>query len=91
MSNVTAPLMSLAQSLHSLSQKMAGSDERRHRVLAAEINAYSLAMAISSNRAQDMVKRIYAVTNKVAMCDPTDDTDFEQTMSEAVALLSDLS
>jgi hypothetical protein len=90
MSNATAPLMSLADSLDSLRQRLGATDERKYRVLRGELNARSLSMSITQDHSNQMVQRIVDVTAHVAVCLPIDANDFERTVIDVEELLQDL-
>lgn len=89
MSNASAPLSSLADSLDSLRQRMKPTDGRKQRVLADELIARSLAMSLQNDVGAAMLTKIRILADRVSVVDP-DTEAFKQVMGDVEAMLASL-
>jgi hypothetical protein len=90
MSNASAPLSSLADSLDSLRQRMSPIDQRKHRVLAAELIARSLAMSLVDDVSLQTVNEIRILADRVSVVNPDDTAEFDAVLDAVEALLGAL-
>ena len=90
MSNASAPLRSLGDSLDSLRQRIKPTDDRKMRVLRAELTAYSLASSLENDVSRDIIDNIIETTNAVASLNPSDRDLFEVVMDRVEKLLLSL-
>ena len=90
MSNASAPLRSLGDSLDSLRQRIKPTDDRKMRVLRAELVAYSLASSLENDVSRDIIDDIIETTNAVASLNPSDKDLFEVVMDRVERLLLSL-
>ena len=90
MSNASAPLRSLGDSLDSLRQRIKPTDDRKIRVLRAELAAYSLASSLENDVSRDIIDDIIETTNAVASLNPSDKDLFEVVMDRVERLLLSL-
>jgi hypothetical protein len=91
MSNAAPPLSSLADSLDSLRQRMNPTDQRKHRVLSAELNSRSLAMSLDRDVSPQTVNEIQKLADRVSVVDPNAVSAFESVMDDVEALHTSLS
>ena len=90
MSNASAPLRSLGDSLDSLRQRIKPTDDRKMRVLRAELTSYSLASSLENDVSRNVIDDIIETTNAVASLNPSDKDLFEVVMDRVERLLLSL-
>lgn len=90
MSNASAPLRSLGDSLDSLRQRIKPTDDRKMRVLRAELTSYSLASSLENDVSRDVIDDIIETTNAVASLNPSGKDLFEVVMDRVERLLLSL-
>jgi hypothetical protein len=87
MSNASAPLLSLGDSLFGVGQRMKPTDPRRETVLRREISAYSLAADISTDVSDVILAEIVGTTNAAAALQPSNEARYDEVMAQTKALL----
>lgn len=91
MSNASPALSSLADSLDSLRHRMKPTDERQHRVLAAELNSRSLAMLLMDDISEPEVMNIHNLAGLISVLKPNVNSAFDSAMDDVEALHVSLS